>query len=142
MAARSPRLPAQEHLLLVLWGGAGLGWGEKHCTHKLAFPPLQGCFFLVTSTMESKMSVVAGISFGIACFQVTLPFWPARGERRGKLVCLRRYLISVQSLVCVQKARPVSAREEQLFCRFPLGLISPLSFQSLKARAEAPALFP
>ncbi|NWU38314.1 TSN6 protein, partial [Hylia prasina] len=27
-------------------------------------------FFLVTSTMESKMSIVAGISFGVACFQV------------------------------------------------------------------------
>ncbi|KAK2528964.1 Tspan6 [Columba guinea] len=31
---------------------------------------VDGCFFLVTSTMESKMSVVAGISFGIACFQL------------------------------------------------------------------------
>ncbi|XP_054497517.1 tetraspanin-6 isoform X1 [Agelaius tricolor] len=31
---------------------------------------VNGCFFLVTSTMESKMSVVAGISFGIACFQL------------------------------------------------------------------------
>ncbi|NXR36444.1 TSN6 protein, partial [Zosterops hypoxanthus] len=36
----------------------------------LTLPLLQGCFFLVTSRMESKMSVVAGISFGIACFQV------------------------------------------------------------------------
>uniref|UniRef100_U3JMR8 Tetraspanin n=1 Tax=Ficedula albicollis TaxID=59894 RepID=U3JMR8_FICAL len=31
---------------------------------------VDGCFFLVTSAMESKMSVVAGISFGIACFQL------------------------------------------------------------------------
>ncbi|KFW06242.1 PREDICTED: tetraspanin-6-like, partial [Fulmarus glacialis] len=31
---------------------------------------VDGCFFLVTSTMESKMSIVAGISFGIACFQL------------------------------------------------------------------------
>lgn len=83
------------------------------------------------------MSVVAGISFGIACFQVTLPCWLVQEE------CLQGYLISVQSLVCVQKARPVSAREEQLFCRFPLGLISALySLQSLKPWAEAPALFP
>ncbi|NXR53239.1 TSN6 protein, partial [Hippolais icterina] len=44
--------------------------GRKHWIHLLTLPPLQGCFFLVTSTMESKMSVVAGISFGIACFQV------------------------------------------------------------------------
>lgn len=87
------------------------------------------------------MSVVAGISFGIACFQVTLPCWLAQ-ECRVKLVCLQRNLISV-SLVCVQKARPVSAREKQLFCAFPWGLISPLySLQSLKPRAEAPALFP
>lgn len=116
--------------------------GKKHWSHVLAFPPLQGCFFLVTSTMESKMSVVAGISFGIACFQVTLPCWPAQ-ECRVKLVCLRTYLISVQSLVCGQKAQPVSAREEQLFCRFPLDLISPLCcLPSLKPRAVAPALFP
>lgn len=115
--------------------------GEKHWTHVLAFPPLQGCFFLVTSTMESKMSIVAGISFGIACFQVNLPCL-AQEECRVKLACLRRYLISVQSLVCVQKAQPVSAREEQLFCRFPLGLVSLLcSLQSLKLRAEAPVLF-
>ncbi|NXY63074.1 TSN6 protein, partial [Callaeas wilsoni] len=31
---------------------------------------VDGCFFLVTSTMESKLSIVAGISFGIACFQL------------------------------------------------------------------------
>uniref|UniRef100_A0A8C3QRA7 Tetraspanin-7 n=1 Tax=Cyanoderma ruficeps TaxID=181631 RepID=A0A8C3QRA7_9PASS len=31
---------------------------------------VDGCFFLVTSTMESKMSVVAGISFVNACFQL------------------------------------------------------------------------
>uniref|UniRef100_A0A8C3J9V5 Tetraspanin-7 n=1 Tax=Calidris pygmaea TaxID=425635 RepID=A0A8C3J9V5_9CHAR len=104
---------------------------------------VDGCFFLVTSTMESKMSVVAGISFGIACFQVSLPCWPAEEGCRAELACLQRYLISVQSLVCVQKARPLSTREGQLFYRFPLGLISPLSsLRSLQARAEAPALFP
>uniref|UniRef100_A0A8C3HKY9 Tetraspanin-7 n=1 Tax=Chrysemys picta bellii TaxID=8478 RepID=A0A8C3HKY9_CHRPI len=32
-----------------------------------------GCFSLVTTVMESKMSVVAGISFGIACFQDLIP---------------------------------------------------------------------
>ncbi|NXC22917.1 TSN6 protein, partial [Corythaeola cristata] len=47
---------------------------------------VDGCFFLVTSTMESKMGVVAGISFGIACFQVTLPCWLALEECRVKLV--------------------------------------------------------
>uniref|UniRef100_A0A8D0GEG3 Tetraspanin n=1 Tax=Sphenodon punctatus TaxID=8508 RepID=A0A8D0GEG3_SPHPU len=29
-----------------------------------------GCFSLVTTVMESKMGIVAGISFGIACFQL------------------------------------------------------------------------
>ncbi|XP_015283507.1 PREDICTED: tetraspanin-6 [Gekko japonicus] len=30
----------------------------------------KGCFSMVTQTMESKLSIVAGISFGIACFQL------------------------------------------------------------------------
>ncbi|XP_048370468.1 tetraspanin-6 [Sphaerodactylus townsendi] len=30
----------------------------------------EGCFNMVTQTMESKLSVVAGISFGVACFQL------------------------------------------------------------------------
>lgn len=40
------------------------------------------------------MSVVAGISFGIACFQVTLHCWLAQEECRVKLACLWRYFIS------------------------------------------------
>lgn len=78
-SAGTPLLPAQEHLPLELWGGAALcPWGAKLWIHVLAWLPLQGCFFLVTSTMESKMSVVAGISFGIACFQVNLLVWLGR----------------------------------------------------------------
>lgn len=47
------------------------------------------------------MSVVAGISFGIACFQVNL-LCLAREECRVTLACLQRYLIPVQSLVCTK----------------------------------------
>lgn len=47
------------------------------------------------------MSVVAGISFGIACFQVNLPCL-AREECRVKLAHLQRGLISVQNLVCTK----------------------------------------
>lgn len=31
---------------------------------------LQGCFTLVTTAMESNLGIIAGISFGIAFFQV------------------------------------------------------------------------
>lgn len=113
--------------------------GGKHWIHLPCFASSQGCFFLVTSTMESKMSVVAGISFGIACFQVNLPRLPREGCT-VKLACLQRSLISVQSL-CVQKARLVSVREEQLLWIPPAFnlLCRP---RSLTPRAEAPALFP
>lgn len=47
------------------------------------------------------MSVVAGISFGIACFQVNLPCL-AREECRVELACLQRDFISVKSLVCTK----------------------------------------
>lgn len=47
------------------------------------------------------MSVVAGISFGIACFQVNLPCL-AREEGRGKPARLQRDFVSVQSLVCTK----------------------------------------
>lgn len=86
VTARNPWLSTPKHLPLgaacalercqfVLLGG------EKHRTHVFTFP-LQGCFFLVTSTMESKMSVVAGMSFSIACFQVSCPAWRGRSAAR------------------------------------------------------------
>lgn len=31
----------------------------------------QGCFIKVMTIIESEMGVVAGISFGVACFQVS-----------------------------------------------------------------------
>ncbi|XP_034637896.1 tetraspanin-6 isoform X2 [Trachemys scripta elegans] len=46
-----------------------------------------GCFSLVTTVMESKMSVVAGISFGIACFQLVGIFLAC---------CLSRYITNNQ----------------------------------------------
>lgn len=35
---------------------------------------LQGCFSLVTTAMESNLGIIAGISFGIAFFQVKARF--------------------------------------------------------------------
>ncbi|XP_006137487.1 tetraspanin-6 isoform X2 [Pelodiscus sinensis] len=46
-----------------------------------------GCFSLVTTVMESKMSIVAGISFGIACFQLVGIFLAC---------CLSRYITNNQ----------------------------------------------
>uniref|UniRef100_A0A8B9DBM3 Tetraspanin-7 n=2 Tax=Anserinae TaxID=2068722 RepID=A0A8B9DBM3_ANSCY len=59
---------------------------------------VNGCFYLVTSTMESKMSVVAGISFGIACFQVNPRRCLAREQCRVRLACLQRHSVSVQDM--------------------------------------------
>lgn len=36
----------------------------------LCFSAAQGCFTLVTSGMEANLGIIAGISFGIAFFQV------------------------------------------------------------------------
>lgn len=44
------------------------------------------------------MSVVAGISFGIACFQVNPPPCLAREQCRVRLACLQRHSISVQDM--------------------------------------------
>ncbi|KAM9128229.1 tetraspanin-6 isoform 2-T2 [Pangshura tecta] len=46
-----------------------------------------GCFSMVTSVMESKMGIVAGISFGIACFQLVGIFLAC---------CLSRYITNNQ----------------------------------------------
>ncbi|CAM5165812.1 unnamed protein product [Natator depressus] len=46
-----------------------------------------GCFSLVTTVMESKMGIVAGISFGIACFQLVGIFLAC---------CLSRYITNNQ----------------------------------------------
>ncbi|XP_068105341.1 tetraspanin-6 [Hyperolius riggenbachi] len=46
-----------------------------------------GCFSLVTSIMEAKMGVIAGISFGIACFQLVGMFLAC---------CLSRYITNNQ----------------------------------------------
>lgn len=88
---------------------------RKSWTHVLTLPLLQGCFFLVTSAMESKMSVVAGISFGIACFQVNVTCCWEQEQCGVKPASVLRHSISVQ-FVCVQKAQLFSAREEQLLC--------------------------
>lgn len=131
-----------QHRSISPWScfGEELVWtpgGGKHWIHLLALPPLQGCFFLVTSTMESKMSVVAGISFGIACFQVNLPCL-AGEECRVKLAHLQRDLISVQSLACTKGTVGLSQGGAAT-------LWIPLGFNLtavLTPRAEAPALFP
>ncbi|XP_041430343.1 tetraspanin-6 isoform X2 [Xenopus laevis] len=47
----------------------------------------QGCISLVTTVMESRMGVVAGISFGIACFQLVGMFLAC---------CLSRYITNNQ----------------------------------------------
>ncbi|XP_029463265.1 tetraspanin-6 isoform X2 [Rhinatrema bivittatum] len=47
----------------------------------------QGCFAIGTSVMESNMSVVAGISFGVACFQLIGIFLAC---------CLSRYITNNQ----------------------------------------------
>nr|XP_033801028.1 tetraspanin-6 isoform X2 [Geotrypetes seraphini] len=47
----------------------------------------QGCFASVTTVMESNMGVVAGISFGIACFQLIGIFLAC---------CLSRYITNNQ----------------------------------------------
>ncbi|XP_069469060.1 tetraspanin-6 [Ambystoma mexicanum] len=47
----------------------------------------QGCFTLVTSAMEEKIGIVAGISFGIACFQLVGIFLAC---------CLSRYITNNQ----------------------------------------------
>ncbi|KAM4663014.1 tetraspanin-6 [Discoglossus pictus] len=46
-----------------------------------------GCISLVTSVMESKMGIVAGVSFGIACFQLVGMFLAC---------CLSRYITNNQ----------------------------------------------
>lgn len=127
----------------MLWGEAGWCLGEgKQWTHMLAVCPLQGCFFLVTSTMESKMSVVAGISFGIACFQVNLRCL-AREQCRVRLACLQRHSISVQDMY-VYKRHSLSQPERNSFSAAIQCLTSP-PVQSpgfFKPKAEAPTLFP
>ncbi|XP_063287957.1 tetraspanin-6 [Pelobates fuscus] len=47
----------------------------------------QGCIALVTTVMESRMGIVAGISFGIACFQLVGMFLSC---------CLSRYITNNQ----------------------------------------------
>lgn len=47
----------------------------------------KGCFTLVTSVMEEKIAIVAGISFGIACFQLIGIFLAC---------CLSRYITNNQ----------------------------------------------
>ncbi|XP_053555351.1 tetraspanin-6 [Bombina bombina] len=47
----------------------------------------QGCISLVTTVMESRMGVVAGVSFGIACFQLVGMFLAC---------CLSRYITNNQ----------------------------------------------
>ncbi|XP_019392006.1 PREDICTED: tetraspanin-6 [Crocodylus porosus] len=48
---------------------------------------VDGCFTLATTVMESKMGIVAGISFGIACFQLVGIFLAC---------CLSRYITNNQ----------------------------------------------
>uniref|UniRef100_A0A8C5WDN7 Tetraspanin n=1 Tax=Leptobrachium leishanense TaxID=445787 RepID=A0A8C5WDN7_9ANUR len=47
----------------------------------------QGCISLVTTVMESRMGIVAGVSFGIACFQLVGMFLSC---------CLSRYITNNQ----------------------------------------------
>lgn len=47
-----------------------LGTSYRNRSINLYFPAVQGCFTLVTNTMEGNLGIIAGISFGIAFFQV------------------------------------------------------------------------
>uniref|UniRef100_A0A8C8SRN4 Tetraspanin n=1 Tax=Pelusios castaneus TaxID=367368 RepID=A0A8C8SRN4_9SAUR len=59
----------------------------KDLTKAKAYVYNNGCFSLVTTAMESKMGIVAGISFGIACFQLVGIFLAC---------CLSRYITNNQ----------------------------------------------